>query len=65
MSPQERLETFIDKYKDLPLQGTIEWKQLRRIGASDLGSILDKNPYKSIKQFLYDKVGLGKEFLGQ
>lgn len=64
MSPQERLETFIDKYKDLPLQGTIEWKQLRRIGASDLGSILDKNPYKSIKQFLYDKVGLGKEFCG-
>lgn len=49
-----------------PEQRTKEWYEFRenRITASSAASIINMNPYSSRKQYLQDKLGVGKKFTG-
>lgn len=47
------LEDFINKYKDLPKQGTKEWEESRGIGGSELYNLITNE-----RRFVMDKTGL-------
>lgn len=57
---QEILFNFLEKYKDLPKQGSSEWLEKRKstIGGSEISTILGVNPYQNIKALAKNKVGL-------
>ena len=54
------LKSFINKYENLPKQGTKEWLQNRtyRIGGSEISTVLGKNPYQKVKALLNTHTGL-------
>lgn len=54
-SKVQTLNDFIDKYKDLPKQGTKEWHAIRGIGGSELNRLL-----KDEAGLVANKVGLTK-----
>lgn len=59
-SKQITLNSFLEKNKDLPKQGTDEWLNSRkgRIGGSEISTILNKNPYQTVKKLITQRVGL-------
>lgn len=54
------LHNFLNKHKYLPVQGSQEWLRSRTetIGGSEISTILELNPYQSIKQLIKQKIGL-------
>lgn len=56
------LNSFIDHYKDLPEQGTDQWKALRKgfIGGSEVSSILKQNKNKSVNKLVLEKLGFDR-----
>lgn len=45
MPPEQKLQTYYDFYKDLPKQGSFDWEQNRRVGASEAAGILGECKY--------------------
>lgn len=56
----DRFNHIIDKFSNLPAQGSVEWHKHRKygIGASELATYLDINKSVTIKKGLSEKVGL-------
>src|SRR5574343_1571806 len=56
----DKLVKFIDKYKDLPNQGSHEWikGRMNTIGGSEMGTLLGVNKYSTLKTWVASKVGL-------
>lgn len=56
------LASLLEKYKELPAQGTYEWQQARKqtIGGSEMGSIIGVNRYSSIKNWVASKIGINR-----
>jgi hypothetical protein len=46
-----KIEKFVDFYKSLPIQGSKEWAENRKIGASQISTILGKNKNQDIWTF--------------
>src|SRR5271165_818346 len=67
----EKLQIFLNFYKYLPPQGTLAWKLYRIgnatrppvIGGSEIGTLLELDPYKTPVQLLESKLGLS-DFVG-
>lgn len=55
-----KLLEFINKYKNLPHQGSEEWIQgrLNTIGGSEMGTLLGMNKYSTLKGWIAGKIGL-------
>ncbi len=62
MFKQTLLNNFIDQYRHLPIQGSDEWKELRKnfIGGSELSSILKQNKNKSVNKLVLEKLGFDR-----
>lgn len=56
----DRFDHIINKFSNLPAQGSVEWHKHRKygIGASELATYLDVNKNTTIKKALSEKVGL-------
>jgi len=56
----DRLNFIVEKYSDLPAQGSVEWHKHRKygVGASELDKYLDIRKENSIKKSLSEKVGI-------
>src|SRR5208282_2125466 len=58
--PQQKLQVFINFYKHLPKQGSALWKKAKEgdddklptIGGSELGTLLNLNPYQKLPQLI-------------
>lgn len=50
---------FIEKHKDLPKQGSVEWLNNRKftIGGSEMATITGDNPFNTIKDLVRTKLG--------
>jgi hypothetical protein len=57
---QEQLSDFIDKYKNLPEQLSVQWLSDRKltIGGSEMSTITGTNPYGNIKSLIKNHLGL-------
>lgn len=57
------LNDFIQANKDLPAQGTEEWKQSRKlyIGGSEISTLLNINPYKNVKKLILERLDCTKQ----
>lgn len=53
-----KLSNFIEKWKDLPVQGTPEWFENRRykIGGSEFAAYINRDPYKTRRDMLNNKI---------
>jgi hypothetical protein len=64
--PQQKLQVFINFYKHLPKQGSALWKKAKEgdddklptIGGSELGTLLNLNPYQKLPQLISSKIKL-------
>lgn len=56
----DRLNFIVEKYSDLPAQGSVEWHKHRKygVGASELDKYLDIQKRSNIKNALSEKVGV-------
>ncbi len=63
---ESQLLKLKEENKELPRQGSDEWRKLREdsIGGSEIASLLGINPFKSAKQLVKDKAGIGFSFTG-
>lgn len=54
-----QLLAFLDKYKDLPKQGSLDWKNNRQftIGGSEMATVMGLNPYNDISDLVMTKLG--------
>jgi hypothetical protein len=57
---REILSDYINKFKDLPSQGSKEWLDGRKfsIGGSEMGTIVGHNPYKNIRGLIEGHLGI-------
>jgi len=57
MSRSETLLKFLEKYKNLPKQGSAEWLSQRKytVGGSQIATIMGINKYENIKSFIKSK----------
>jgi predicted phage-related endonuclease len=52
------LENFLNKYKDLPKQGSLEWLNQRKytVGGSQISTIMGINKYENLRSFVKTKM---------
>jgi len=57
---QQRLDTYVAGWAHMPRQKTREWEtfKLTTIGGSQMSTILNQNPYESVRTLVAGKVGL-------
>lgn len=60
MNKQEILKSFIDRFADLPIQGSEQWLINRKftIGGSDMPILVGANPYSNIRELIEQRIGL-------
>lgn len=56
------LDDFIEQYKNLPEQGSDEWKQSRQnfIGGSEIATVIKQNKNKSVNKLIMEKLGFDR-----
>lgn len=57
---ENKLRRYVDKYSALPVQGTDEWLEARKltIGGSEIATVIGHNNYCSYANWIAEKVGL-------
>lgn len=63
---QKALADFEEEHKHLPAQGSEAWleKRILGIGGSELATVLGTNRYKTRRELIEERLGMGKKFTG-